>query len=387
MKSYRHNRLLIIGLMSLAAMFSLRYLLLANDNPYTPIADITPQTTAPALGINTGPPTFDEELEREIVAQTARTVREISDNLAGLLEQKEYGLVRNTLLHNAAQAVVEGDKGQLGHIMSLLGQLSIEEQDLDTAEVYLLESLDVYQTLGDTVGEAGVYMQLGRMHLKSRELARRAGNAYDRLLVARWQLSDGQYAAAEQNFNFVIDQSLTANRFGAAASAYYSLVQLYTKNKNMFQAEQAAMQAATLYAASGQIRRANASIDQLKRAGVEAWRLFDIEQEISRNYAEFESSVHQIERAKDYRQLYYHYRSKGDQNRAWKLRLLASKSLKNVSKRAMYHRQPDALALLYVSNEDIGRAKSYFDIAQRTFDSKGMEDLSSQTAKLKEQTF
>lgn len=389
MNPYRHNRLVIVGLMSLAVMISLRHFFLDTDSPYTSVAP-APQVTALTVGVSQERPAFpafDHELEQEIIEQTAHTVREISDNLAELLGQKEYGLVRHTLLKKAAQAVADGNKTQLGHVLSLLGQLSIEEQDLDTAEVYLFESLDVYRGLNDSVGEAEVYMQLGRMHLKSRELARQAGDAYDRLLVARWQLSEGQHAAAEQNLKHVVDVSLSANRFGSAASAYNSLVELYTKMNSIYQAQQAAMEAATLFAASGQIRRARRSLERLKHAGVEGWRLYDIEQQINAKFAEFEDNVHQIERAKDYRQLYYHYRSQGNEDRAWKLRLLASKSLKNVSRRAMYHRQPDALALLYVSNDAVGRAKDYLAIAQQTFERKGLEELSSQTEKLKEQIF
>ena len=386
MKSYRHNYLLIIGLFSLVGFFSLRYFLLQTDSPYTPIVDTTPQAAAPTVGV-VKPFQFDTELEQDMVAKTEQTVREIDEDLAVLLQNKEFGLLRDNLLNKAAQAVADENKSQLAHVLSLLGQVALEEQDLDAAEVYLLESLDVYENLKDRVGSAQVYMQLGRTHVKARELARTAGDAYDRLLIARWQLSEQHYSAAEQNLKHVIDESLGVNRFGAAASAYYSLVQLYTKNKDTFQAEQAAMEAARLYAASGQLNRAYATVSQLKQAGVESWRVYDIEQEINRSYAEFESSVQQIERAKDYRQLYYHYRSQGDQDRAWKLRLLASKSLKNVSKRAMFHRQPDALALLYVSNDDMGRARDYFDRAQQTFDSKGLESLSAQTEKLKDQIF
>ena len=387
MKSYRHNYLLIIGILSLVGFFSLRYLLLQSDSPYSPIVvDTTPQPTAPTVDI-VKRFQFDTELEQEMVSKTEQTVREISEDLATLLKNKEFSLLRDNLLNEAARAVAEGDKSQLAHVLSLLGQVAIEEQDLDAAEVYLLEALDVYESLNDKVGSAQVYMQLGRTHVKAREIARTAGDSYDRLLIARWQLSEKHYAAAEQNLKHVVDESLSVNRFGAAASAYYSLVQLYTRSKSTFQAEQAAMEAAKLYAASGQLKRAYDTIAQLKLAGVEAWRVYDIEQAIDRNYTEFEQSVQQIERAKDYRQLYYHYRSQGDQKRAWKLRLLASKSLKNVSKRAMFRRQPDALALLYISNTDMGRAKAYFDRAQQTFDSKGLQELSSQTEKLKDQIF
>lgn len=382
MGSLKHNYLVIAGVLSLTTLFSVRYLLLQPPDPYQPIIDWT--AVAPVI-VDPIPFELDPVLEREMVSNTAKNVLEISTDLAQLLEQKEYGLLRDILLHQAAQAVAEKNKNQLGHVMSLLGQLYIEEQDLDSAEVYLMEALDVYQSLDDSVGAAQVYIQLGRTHLKSRELARTAGDTYDRLLVARWQLSNGQYSAAEQNLRDVVKDSLVVNRYGTAASAYYSLVQLYTRNGNTYEAEQAAMEAARLYAASGQLDRAKATIEPLRAAGTEHWRLYDIEQEIDRSYTEFEVSVHQIERARDYRQLYNHYRAQGDEDRAWKLRLLASKSLKNVSKRAMFHRQPDALALLYVSNDDMGQARDYFDIARQTFDSEGLEGLSTQARKLKEQ--
>jgi hypothetical protein len=123
----------------------------------------------------------------------------------------------------------------------------------------------------------------------------------------------------------------------------------------------------------------------LEQSGVERWRLGEVEQEIHQNYTEFQNSVEQIERARDYGRLFNHYRSQGDEQRAWKFRLLASKTLRNVSKRAMYHRQPDVLALLYVSNDAKERAKNYFDIAKQTFDSKGLEELSTQTKRLKDQ--
>ncbi len=386
MGSLKYNYLVIVGVLSLATLFSVRYLLLPQPDPYQPMIDWARQLPTPAA-VTTVQFELDPVLEQEMISSTAQTVENISADLALLLQQKEYGLLRDLLLNKAALAVANGDKNLLGYVMSVLGQLSIEEQDLDSAEVFLMEALDVYQSLGDTVGAAQVYIQLGRGRLKSRQLARSAGDTYDRLLVARWQLSKGDYAAAEQNFRYVVEQSLALSRFGAAASAYYSLVQLYTSDGNTFEAEQAAMEAARLYAASGQLQRARATIAPLRQAGVEEWRLYNIEQEIDRSYSEFETSVFQIERARDYRQLYNHYRAQGDQDRAWKLRLLASKSLKNVSKRAMYRRQPDALALLYVSNDDMGRAKNYFDIAKQTFDNEGLEALSTQAEKLKSQIY
>jgi hypothetical protein len=152
-----------------------------------------------------------------------------------------------------------------------------------------------------------------------------------------------------------------------------------------YEAEQTAMEAARLYAASGQVANARSVVTNLKRAGVEDWRLFGIEQEIDRRFEEFRANVEQIARAQDYRQLYHYYRSQGEQLRAWKLRLQAGKSLRNVSKRAMYRRIPDVLALLYVSNDNKARAHGYFDLASQTFEIEGCQDLVSQTQRLKGQ--
>lgn len=386
MNSLRHNYLVIVGLMSVAALFSVRYVLTGQTDPYRPMVDWTEHIEVPAAP-DPRRFDFDPELENDLIQRTADKVREVGPELAGMLERGEYDQLRERLLTMAADAVTANSQDELGRVMSLLGQLAIEERDLDSAEIYLLEALDVYRGMDDEVGMAQVYMHLGRAHLRSREIARTAGSSYDRLLVARWQLSQGRFSSAEQNLRQVVEESIPVNRYGTAASAYHSLTRLYTENGNVFEAERSAMEAARLFAASGQLRRAQATIEVLKRAGVEQWRLFEIAREVDRDYEAFQASVQQIERARDYRRLYNHYRAQGDQERAWKLRLLANKSLKNVSRRAMYHRQPDALALLYVSNDAKGRAQNYFAKAKKTFDSEGLEALSTQVARLEDQIF
>jgi tetratricopeptide (TPR) repeat protein len=251
--------------------------------------------------------------------------------------------------------------------------------------VYLFESLDVLQNEGDEVGTAQVYMQLGRVHLKSRQMARKAGTAYDRLLVARWQISRQDYGSAAENLHQVIEDSLSINRFGAAASAYDTLARLHAATGATYEAEQAVMQAASLYASSGQPDRARDLLRGL--TGIEPWRVAAIEEDIERNYDEFQNHVEQIERARDYQRLYHHYLAKGDERRAWKLRLLAGQSLAKASKRAMYHRQPDVLAVLYNSNVAKEQAQDYFDRARRTFDDSGLVILSAHTATLEDQIF
>ena len=392
MNNLRHNRLVIVGIASIVALFT--FLHIHSTKPESMNPGHTVQRVAPVVAPSNQlespfgviqPVALDPKLEQAMVAKTARTIEQLSEELAALLREKQYDLVREQLLQIAAQAIADNDKNMLGNALSLLGQVAIEEQDLDTAEVYLLESLDVYEQQADKVGSAQVFMQLGRVHLHSRQLARTAGDAYDRLLVARWQLSHGQYALAEHNLTGIIEDNLSINRFGAAASAYSSLARVYAQYGATYNEQQAAVEAARLFAASGQIGRAKANLAHLEQSGVERWRLSEVETEIHQNFAEFQNSVEQIERARDYRQLYNHYQSQGDEQRAWKFRILASKTLRNVSKRAMYHRQPDVLALLYVSNDAKERARNYFDAAMQTFDSKGLKELSTQTKRLKDQ--
>jgi uncharacterized protein HemY len=104
-----------------------------------------------------------------------------TDLMAGDVEQ-----ARERLLDVAVQSVSSDDQKTLGQALSLLGELALGEQDFDTAQVYLHEALDVYQFLGDSIGEAGIPLQLGKMHLilRERERAQVAGHAYDRMLLA-----------------------------------------------------------------------------------------------------------------------------------------------------------------------------------------------------------
>jgi hypothetical protein len=303
------------------------------------------------LGLESVPDTRAmQRVEQSLRTDTLLSIEQIDADLAAVMQLGEFGVVRERLLQYAADAVESGDRVLLGGVLSLLGQVAIEEQDLDTAEVYLLESLE-----------------------KSRQMARTAGTAYDRLLVARWQISRQDYGSAAENLRQVIEDSLSINRFGAAASAYESLARVHVATGAIYEAEEASMQAASLYASSGQPDRARTLLSSL--ADVEQWRVAAIEEEIDRNYAEFKNSVEQIERARDYQRLYHHYQAKGDERRAWRLRLLAGQSLAKASKRAMYHRQPDVLAVLYNSNVAKEQAQDYFTRARRTFDDSGPDIL------------
>jgi hypothetical protein len=101
--------------------------------------------------------------------------------------------------------------------------------------------------------------------------------------------------------------------------------------------------------------------------------------EIDELFAQHLNDVSQTARARDYQMLYRHYNARGDYERAWKLRILASKSLAKTSGRSMFHRQPDVLAILYDSNFTMSKAKTYLNQASNLFSVEGEYELSTST--------
>jgi len=313
--------------------------------------------------------------------------KELTDELSKLLTEGEFKQARALVMEQAADAASAGEQARLGSKLMMLGQIAIEEQDLDAAEVYLLEALEIAQDRDDDNAVAHVSLQLGRKHLRSRQLARIAGEAYDILLVARNQLARNQFVESRENLMKVIDDNLHIRRYGAAASAYESLISLHTRLYEPYLAETAAIEAASLYAKSGQDRRAYGIINQIRQSGMDSNRLYFIEQEISTLSARFKNDMAQVERARDYQRLYHHYAATGNHERAWKLRLMASQSLAKTAKRTLYHRQADVLAVLYESNSAMEKARGYLSQASTLFETQGQEDLSSRSRKLSTQIY
>ena len=195
----------------------------------------------------------DLAAEKAMVRQIAQSIQDIDEELYALFQAGEYGLVRERLLAMAADAVSKKDNAELGQTLMMLGQVSIEEQDLDSAEVFLSEALDVLEESESEVDEAQVLMQMGRLHIKSREIARTAALAFDSMQIGRWQLQKRQYAQSEVNLKLAVETNLSINRFGSAASAYQSLAELYKQLGNQYEAEQSALESARLYASSGRV--------------------------------------------------------------------------------------------------------------------------------------
>ena len=310
-------------------------------------------------------------------------IAELSDALLEPARGRELRALADAVLEHAAQAVAEGDEPRLGASLSLMGQFAIEEQDFDAAAVYLAEALEVFEALGDEVGAARVKLHTGRMHLKLRQRARTAGQAYDRLLLARWQIVHGQFAAAEENLEVVVEENLSINRFGAAASALATRARLYREAGEPALAGQAVADAAGLYAAAGQMGQARAQLVRLTDDGAPEDEVMRVAADIETRYSEFEASVAQVGAAADYQRLYSFYLSRGDRASAWRLRLRARDSLGAVSRREMYQRIPDVMALLYVSNENAAQAQSHFDSALQVFELRGLTELGDEAAQLK----
>ena len=141
-------------------------------------------------------------------------------------------------------------------------------------------------------------------------------------------------------------------------------------------AQDAAMEAARLYASSGQITRSREILVSLQSEGVDKLQSESMQVEIEALFRQHQNDVAQTARARDYQMLYRHYKARGDYERAWKLRILASKSLAKTSERAMYSRQADVLAILYNSNFTMDKAKKYLAQASSLFTDQG-EDVSS----------
>jgi len=305
--------------------------------------------------------------------------QEVEQDIRRLLSDGELKKSTTILLEIAAIAIQQGDKKKLGNIMLLLGKAAINEQELDSAEVYLQEALDIALEFKDNIAAANTYQQLGRLHIRSRELARNAAEAYEKLWIARNQMYMGQYREAKVNLDQVIESNLSIRRYGAAASAYETLSEFHQRFHDIYMAQDAAMEAARLYASSGQITRSQGILESLKNEGLDNLQVASIQGEIDQLFAQHLNDVSQNARASDYQMLYRHYNARGDYERAWKLRILASKSLAKTSGRSMFHRQADVLAILYDSNFTMNKARTYLDQASNLFSVEGEYELSSST--------
>jgi len=328
---------------------------------------------------------YDPKISKTVIAGTRADTSiqlnqlNLDKQIQDLIKNSQFKQARVRLLEMAALAVQQDNKKRLGNIMLLLGKVATNEMEFDAAEVYLQEALDIAAQSGDTLTEANTYQQLGKLHIRSRELARIAGNAYENLWHVKNQIYLGEYRFAEDNLRKIIDTSIAIQRYGAAAGAYETLAKFHRRFHNDYQAQNASLEAAKLYASSGQIIRSRQIVSGLEQQGMDPTTLGLMNAEITDLFEQHQNNVEQTSQARDYQMLYRYYNSKGEFERAWKLRILAGKSLARTSARSMYSRQADVLAILYSSNFAMQKAHRYLNQASSLFAIQGENDLYAST--------
>ncbi len=329
------------------------------------------------LARDDAPLDVDAELERLQLddAERDRQIRE-------LLHQGQYQRARTRLLEVAAAAVLHQDQDRLGDTMLLLGDVAIHQQELAAAEIYLQEALYLAMSRGDVMGTARSYQLLGQLNVRARELARRAAVTHDDLWQARNSTARGLYGGVGENLQRVIRDNLEIRRYGAAADAWEALASLYDHLHDGYQAQLARIEAARLFASTGQTSHVRRLIDGLDRSLISDAQIVDIESEIEELFRQHQQDLVQTSQARDYQMLYHHYLRNGQTERAWQFRIKASQTLAETSDRAMFQRQADVIAVLYNSNFAMDRARRYLDRAGAIFNEQGAFERVDETRQL-----
>ena len=167
----------------------------------------------------------------DLVEDPSHSVKLDKTKLISWVNNNDYSKARHYLIKQASLAVDEGDNAFLGEVMQLLGRVSATEGDLASTEVYLFEALDIFEQSQNEQQLADTQLLIGRMYAKRREIAKRAGFAYDDLLVARYYLNKGRSYVAKEILDSSISENLKLGRSGAVASAYKSLASFYNSQQ------------------------------------------------------------------------------------------------------------------------------------------------------------
>lgn len=376
----------------LMSMQSIMALLITGYCLHLTIENLSPTATSPTI-TSIATPLFassDSLVERNsqysIASQFNRLSFEnesLQFKIRELLQSSQFRQAQTLLLEMAAKSVEQNDKTKLISVMLLLGEVASAEQELEKAEVYLMEALDIAILAGDGKAKAQSYQQLGKLHIKTREVARTAGNAYDDLWLIRRQIQQGQYRDISQNLQQVIDTNISIRRFGAAASAYETMAEYYHLFNDDYLSLQAASEAAKLYASSGRLDRSREILSTFRLDQINSVQVTAVSDEVNHLFQQYQLDVAQSAQAKHYQMLYHHYLNQGETQRAWNLRIQASKSNSKVSTRLMYQRQADVIAILYNSNFAMDKARTYLQQASNLFATQGEEEMYADTQWMK----
>ena len=304
-----------------------------------------------------------------------------------LLNEGRYQLARTQLLQVAAAAVRRQDQARLGDTLMLLGEVAIEQQELAAAEIYLQEALYLSMERDDPLATAGAYRLLGQLNIRSRELARRASNGYDELWQARNSIARGLYRGVDDKLRRVIRDNLEIRRYGAAADAWEALASYHDKLHDDYQAQLARVEAAKLFASTGQTTHVDRLLASVDRSVLGDSGYAEIESQVQRLVDQYYQDMIKSSQARDYQMLYHHYLRLGEIERAWQFRIKSSETLASASERLLYQRQADVIAVLFNSNFAMDRARKYLDRAGVIYDETGMPELRTQTRQLEAQIY
>jgi len=295
--------------------------------------------------------------------------------IAKQLPSGSYQSQREKLMARAAIAVETDSRLELGNQLALLGAASLSENDLASSRVYLDEALSVYEEQDDLIGIGSVELLRGRVETVARENARDASAAHDVMQIAAWMIVKGRFAESEIPLQSAIDENLRLNRFGAAASGFEMLERGYASVGDSVNAMSAAKEALRLHAASGRVDKAREVLTTLENEGLSALDVDELNRTINLAEVEYDNSINEIGRARDYEQLYRRLVNAGDPVQAWQFRQKANDSLAQASKRAMHRRQTGVIALLYNSNENRQAARNSLARAREIFASESRDDM------------
>jgi hypothetical protein len=361
----------------LALMFAVHYFLLRDDSADTGIELADGATVYYDFWQSVASETefdIDGEIER-LELDDARRDRLIRE----LLHQGKYKQARTQLLEIAATAVLQDDQPRLGGTLLLLGEVAINQQELASAEVYLQEALYLAMSHGNVMATARSYQLLGQLNIRARELARQASYTWDDLWQARNSIARGYYQGVNEKLQYVIRSNLEIRRYGAAADAWEALASLHDQVHDGYLAQQARIEAARLFASTGQMTHVHRLIDGLERSFFSDTYMAEIEREMQGLFEEHQNDLVKTSQARDYQMLYHHYLRNGQVERAWEFRIKSSETLANTSDRSMFQRQGDIIAVLYNSNFAMDRAKQYLDQAGDIYSDGGVSEMLEQT--------
>ncbi len=320
---------------------------------------------------------IDAELERLSLDDAARDRR-----IRELLEAGQYQHARTLLLEIAAAAVLQENQQRLGDTLMLLGEVAIYQQELAASEIYLQEALYLTMSRDDAAGTARCYQLLGELNIRARELARYAANTYDQLWQARNMIARGLYQGVGESLQHVIERNLEIRRYGAAADAWEALAALHDKLHDSYPAQRARIEAARLFAATGQATHVQRLFDELDPAVIGEAGLAEARGDVDALFEQHQQDQVRTSQARDYQMLYHHYLRLDQPERAWQMRIQASKTLASTSDRALFQRQADIIAVLYNSNFAMQRAREFLGRADSLFDEQGIAESRAQNRAL-----